>query len=107
MKEVEMKSSADTLTVKISCELDHHKAKTVRETADAELKRIKPKKLVLDFSGVGFMDSSGIGLIIGRAAEAKKLGAEVLVTGLSPALMKLVKMAGVEKIKGVKIGVLK
>ncbi len=108
MKEVEIKASADTLTVNILCEIDHHTAKKVREAADEKINTMKPKRVVLDFSKVVFMDSSGIGLIIGRAGEAKKAGvAEVSVEGLSPALMKLVRMAGIEKIKGLKIGVSK
>ncbi len=103
MKEVEIRVRGDDLAVGILCEIDHHTAKTIREAVDAELERVRPKNLILDFSGVGFMDSSGIGLILGRVTESEKIGASVCIEGLSPMLMKLVRMAGLEKLKGVKI----
>jgi anti-anti-sigma regulatory factor len=50
------------------------------------------------------MDSSGIGLIIGRSQVAEICGAGVRLVGLSPALMKLVRLSGIERIKNVYIG---
>ncbi len=105
MKDVKIEHSGDRLTVFMGGDIDHHSAKFIREAADSAIKNRKPKTLIIDFSKVEFMDSSGIGFIIGRASEARRMGAdEVLVAGLSPALMKLVRMAGIEKIQGVRIG---
>ena len=50
----------------ISGELDHHTAKSIRAVIDAGIESKKPQKVFLDFSGVAFMDSSGIGLVMGR-----------------------------------------
>lgn len=91
------------LFASILCELDHHTAKRIREKIDKELYSVRPDALVIDFSGVGFMDSSGVGLILGRAESASSVGAKVIITGLSPILMKLIRLSGVERVRGVKI----
>ncbi len=103
MKEAEIIEVGDILTVKLKCEIDHHTAKTIREGVDLYLYKNKPRELVLDFSGVSFMDSSGIGLIIGRAGKAEEIGAAVTVSGLSPVLYRLVRMSGIEKLKCVTV----
>ena len=86
------------LTAALKCELDHFSAKRVRERIDPAVFRYRPSVLVLDFAEVRFMDSSGIGLIIGRTELAASLGASVKLVGLSEALMKLVRLSGIEKI---------
>ena len=96
---VRFSESERTLTAYLSGEIDHHSAKAEREEIDAMLFRTKPTRLVLDFSEVKFMDSSGIGLIIGRADVSSSMGCRVRVTGLSKSLKKLALLAGIEKIK--------
>ena len=96
--------NAGTLTAKITCDIDHHTAKPMRERIDRTVFERKPKRLVLDFSAVSFMDSSGIGLIIGRGELARTLGIDMCVIGLCPTLMKLVKLSGIEKLKHISIG---
>ena len=104
MKEDVIFSQGDgSLTVKICCELDHHTVRRIRERIDARLFKDKPERLMLDFSGVGFMDSSGIGLILGRVETARVVGAVVCITGASPMLMKLLRLSGVEKIKNLTV----
>ena len=88
------------LEAAISCEIDHYSAKRIRERIDPALFRCRPSVLVLDFSAVRFMDSSGIGLIIGRCEVASALGATVRLEGLSERLLKLVRLSGLEKISG-------
>ena len=82
------------LTVFLSGEIDHHSAKGLREAADDALLRGRPKELILDFSGVTFMDSSGVGLVMGRYKTAKALGCGVSVRGLSPRDRKIMQMSG-------------
>ena len=93
-----------TLTARVMCEIDHHTAKPIRERIDAVLFEKKPELLVLDFSGVRFMDSSGIGLIIGRCEVGRAIGAHVRISALSPLLSRLVSLSGIEKIKNLSIG---
>ena len=87
-----------TLTACIGCEIDHHTAKRLREAIDRHMFLVKPETLVLDFSGVRFMDSSGIALILGRAETAGAIGACVHLVGLSNSIMKLVRLSGIEKV---------
>ena len=88
----------DRLIAGICTDIDHHSAKNMREQIDNALFERKPRVLVLDFSKVGFMDSSGLGLILGRAEKASALGSSTVVVGLSPALMKLVRLSGIDRV---------
>ena len=103
MKEAVILERGDALCVSLGCEIDHHSARIIREGVDSALAEKKPKEVILDFSDVSFMDSSGIGLIIGRAAKAEEIGAALTVKGLSQPLLRLVRMSGVTKLKGLKI----
>ena len=92
------------LTARITRDIDHHSAKMIRERIDKELFKLKPELLLLDFSEVHFMDSSGIGLIMGRCEVAEELSMGVRIVSLSPSLMKLVRLSGIEKISNLTIG---
>ena len=104
MKEV-VKISEDggILTAEILCEIDHHTAKHLRERIDRALFEQKPHLLIMDFSEVGFMDSSGLGLIIGRAECADAVGASVRVEGLSQTLSRLLRLGGLERVKNLTV----
>lgn len=102
-EEVEFVTRGAALVAKIGCEVDHHTAKRIRERIDSELFVAKPDLLVLDFSSVRFMDSSGLALILGRVECAGVVGARVQLSGLSPQLLKLVRLAGIEKIKNLTV----
>ena len=95
--------AAGTLAAKIQCEIDHHTARRIRERIDERLISERPSILVLDFSGVTFMDSSGLGLILGRCERADVLGASVRLTGLSDTLYKLVHLCGIERVKNLSV----
>lgn len=94
----------DALWVKLKCEIDHHNARQMREKIDREIFTHRPVIVYLDFSEVRFMDSSGIGLIIGRSQVAEALGSGVRLVGMSKTLLKLISLSGIEKIKNVYIG---
>ena len=98
-KDVIFSEERELLTAHIQRDLDHHSAKTVREQIDRRLFETRPSVLVIDFTKVEFMDSSGLGLILGRVDKASAMGAEVMVTGLSPTLMKLVRLSGIERVR--------
>ena len=97
--EVKIIENGNNLIATLTCELDHHTSRRVRELIDREVFAAHPEILVLDFSAVHFMDSSGIALIIGRVEVARAVGATVRVTGLSPTLRRLVRLSGLEKIR--------
>ena len=102
-EEVKLSECGGTLTARLCCEIDHHTAKRMREHIDRALFEKKPVKLVLDFSEVGFMDSSGLGLIIGRAECAAAVGATVVLSGLSGSTERLLRVCGIEKIKNLTV----
>ena len=99
MQKTKMTLERGTLTVHLDCEIDHHTAQFIREEVDGRLENGKISRLILDFSRVGFMDSSGIGLIIGRASKAESIGATVEVRGLLPGLRKIVRLSGISKLQ--------
>ena len=87
-----------TVVFIIRGEIDHHSLKNVKTVIDSEIFVKRPDKLTLDLSGVNFMDSSGLGLILGRYQLATRLGIGFSLLEPSPAVSKLVKLAGCEKI---------
>ena len=92
------------LTLCPSGEIDHHTAKAIREEADAAIRRTRPGVIVIDFSAVSFMDSSGIGLILGRKNLADEIGAEIVLTGLSARLLRMIELSGVLRLSGIRLG---
>lgn len=90
--------SEDTMTAYLLGEIDHHTAREIREEIDDTATRSHPKELVLDFKDVTFMDSSGIGLIMGRYALMQELGGELHVTGQSAHIKKVMKLAGLDRL---------
>ena len=97
--DLKITENGKSLTAQLGCELDHHAARRLRERIDEAVFAMRPELLILDFSAVHFMDSSGIGLIIGRVETAKAVGAFVRVVGLSPTLRRLVRLSGLDKIR--------
>ncbi len=87
----------DTLVFFVGGEIDHHSAVNVRTSIDAVLAERKPKKVMLELSSVDFMDSSGLGLIMGRYALVKQYGGTLAVLDPSPAVLKIMRLAGMER----------
>ena len=86
------------LLIKITEEIDHHSTEKIRRMADNEITRYMPRKVLFDFSKVSFMDSAGIGMIIGRYKTATMLGGVVEMTNMKPSIQKVFEMSGVLKI---------
>ncbi|MBP3858111.1 MAG: STAS domain-containing protein [Ruminiclostridium sp.] len=82
------------LTAVITGELDHHSAADIRIAVEGELERSMPDMLVFDMDGVTFMDSSGVGLILGRARTVKQWGGKVRISRPSPRAEKILKLSG-------------
>jgi stage II sporulation protein AA (anti-sigma F factor antagonist) len=86
------------LTSKILGDIDHHSAKFVREKIDSYIIGCKPSLVLLDLSAVEFMDSSGLGLILGRYNTASEIGAEFRICSPSIGVKKVLELAGIERI---------
>lgn len=86
------------LVVKIAGELDHHIAAGVREVIDRELQRTGAVNLAFDFGRLGFMDSSGIGVIMGRYKIVSALGGKIVIAGASKAVERIINMSGINEL---------
>ena len=95
---VRIEQTGEVLTAYLGGEIDHHTAKNMRQEIDNAVELNMPTLLVLDFSDVSFMDSSGIGLVMGRYRTLLKTGAELHVSGTSPQIYKVMKLAGLERL---------
>lgn len=78
-------------------DIDHHNARVIRMQIDDELYRQRPKKLTLDLSKVEFMDSSGLGLILGRFNKASELGTEFTLLNPAESVRKILDVAGIAR----------
>ncbi len=83
------------LIFKITDEIDDFSVQKIRRRADYEIERYMPKKVIFDFNCVTFMDSAGIGLIIGRYKFAKMLGGTVELANLTQSIKKIFEMSGI------------
>ena len=95
---MEQKRRRDTVTVRIEGELDHCSAQTIRRELDDILLDPGVRQLVLDFGGVTFMDSSGIGVILGRYRALRQRGGKLAVTNMSPRVEKIFTLSGMRQI---------
>ena len=83
------------LIIKLIGEVDHHTSEKIRKRADYEIEIHIPKKVIFDFSKVSFMDSSGIGMIIGRYKLVSMFGGKLVISNVNPITKKMLEMSGV------------
>lgn len=86
------------LIIKINGEIDHHTSEMIREKVDKEFSRNNAKNIIFDFSNINFMDSSGIGVIMGRYRHTKQLGGNVAIVGANASLDRIFNISGLHKI---------
>ncbi len=107
MEKVKYTYENKILTLKIIGDIDHHSAKGVREYADSLIFEKKPSLILLDLSAVEFMDSSGLGLILGRYTIASDLGAEFKILKPAPSVSRILELAGIERLMKIEGGLQK
>ena len=98
MTRVTIQVMEEQLTVYLSGEIDHHSQKSLRDQVDHMIRLELPKTLVLDFSGVTFMDSAGIGFVLARYRLMSQLGGVVIVQGVNEVTARMMRLSGVEKL---------
>ena len=86
------------LEVAVSGEIDHHNARSIRAKIDDKLSLCRPKTVRLDLSDVSFMDSSGLGLILGRFTLTHELGGELKVVNPSQGVSRILDLAGTARL---------
>ena len=95
MTQIHFEWGGDTLFGYISGEVDHHWAAKLREAIDSQILRKAPLTLVLDLGGVTFMDSSGVGLILGRYKLMDTFGGRVIVQNPSRTVGRMLELSGI------------
>lgn len=95
---VKISYKGSTLIAGIIGELDHHSAEYIRGKIDSELIKATTKNVILDFSKVSFMDSSGIGVIMGRYKNVSKLNGKLSVINVNDQMKRIFEMSGLLKV---------
>ena len=95
---IELSGEQKLLTVRLDGELDHFRVTNIKKTVEDELLKTGAVNIAFDFSGISFMDSSGIGLILGRYKTVKALGGRIVLFGMRPGIERIMRMSGIDKI---------
>ncbi|MFF2448724.1 anti-sigma F factor antagonist [Neobacillus sp. NPDC058068] len=95
---IELETKNDVLLIRLSGELDHHTADALREKVAAIIEKKEIRHIVLNLEQLSFMDSSGLGVILGRYKQIKQVHGEMVVCAISPAIQRLFDMSGLFKI---------
>lgn len=93
----EIRSNDRWLCIRLYGEIDHHNALFLREDLDELILRSRPERLILDLSGIEFMDSAGLGLLMGRYRLVRELGGEMAVDCVSERVGKILRLSGMER----------
>ena len=88
---VTIETNGDTMVARLSGELDHHHTQKLREEIDRNVQKERPARLALDFAGVEFMDSSGIGLVLGRY--------RLVLRAMPPHIRRVMRVAGIASLE--------
>ena len=94
--EVRLKDLSDELCFYLKGELDEHYAKGVKQYIDDVIsRRVGIKRVIFDLSGLDFMDSTGVGMLLGRYKRLKKLGADCFIGSPKPSVEKVIEVSGI------------
>ena len=91
-------SSEGNLIVKLEGEIDHHTSAEIRDGLDRMIAETKPKTLILELADIDFMDSSGLGLVLGRFRRLNDIGSTMYIKNPGARTERILSMAGVDKL---------
>lgn len=95
---IDIKSANCHAVVTLNGEIDHHNAQEIRTQLDNYIITAQPTELTMDFEKITFMDSSGIGLIMGRSRLIRECGGNLEVRNPQPYIRRVLKLAGMERL---------
>lgn len=93
-----LERKGEVLVASLKGEIDLRVAPTLRESLDKALENLAPRHLVVDFADVTFIDSTGLGVILGRYKRVVAAGGKVAVTGLRPTVRRVVELSGLLRV---------
>ena len=91
---VKLYNDGKRITAALSGDIDHHAAREMRRELDEVIERSQPELLTIDMENVGFMDSSGIGLILGRLRAVHAHGGEIIIKNARPEIAAVIRLSG-------------
>lgn len=94
---VRIENAESTVRAYLDGEIDHHCAPMLRSEIDLAVENSRPENLILDFGEVTFMDSSGIGLVMGRYRVMKDIGGRVSLQNTPVHIKKVMRLAGLDR----------
>lgn len=102
---VKIYNDGKRITAALSGDIDHHSARIIRAELDEVITHSCPEMLIMDLENVGFMDSSGIGLILGRLKAVQAYGGDIIIKNVRPNIAAVIRMSGLASllVEGVKI----
>ena len=86
-----------TLRFKLTGDIDHHNARMLRTKMDEDIFLYRPTRIDVELGGVDFMDSSGLGLIIGRLGSASEVGGKLVLKDPNKRVDRVLSLAGIER----------
>lgn len=95
---LDVRSTKNVLIVRLFGELDHHTAEQVRRTIEMELEKEIFSHLILNLESLEFMDSSGLGVILGRYKRVSQMGGKMVLCSVQPSIHRIMDMSGLFKI---------
>ncbi len=90
----------DMLIIRVSGEIDHHTAESIRKSMTKSIEKSDKIHVLMDFSQVSFMDSAGVGMILGRYKQVSAKGGNLYVQGVSAQVERVFKVAGLYQVIG-------
>lgn len=99
---IEFIESGQALTIKLIGDLDHHGADENRNKIDEKIKDENINKIIIDFQKLDFIDSSGIGFVIGRYKIVRKRNGIIEIINANKKVRKILDMSGIGKIINIK-----
>jgi stage II sporulation protein AA (anti-sigma F factor antagonist) len=95
---VKFTNKGSVLVIKISGELDHHSAEYFRQKIDSEIIKSTTRDIIFDLSNLDFMDSSGIGVLMGRYKNISKFNGRAVIVNPGKQIRRILEMSGILKI---------
>lgn len=88
----------ETLIINLPDELDHHAAGIIREQTDSYFVCKKIRDVVFNYENTHFMDSSGIGLVMGRYREVRYLKGDIYIVGINDKISRILEISGLYRV---------
>ena len=91
-------NDGERITAALFGDIDHHSARDFRSEIDDVIARSRPELLILDFENVGFMDSSGVGLVLGRMRAVSAVGGQLLIKNAHGEIADMFRLSGLSRL---------